>query len=449
MSSILISIGAFAVTIGILVAFHEFGHFWTARRLGVRVLRYSIGFGKPLWRHKSRKSGVEYVIAALPLGGYVKMLDEREGEVPEDQRHLAFNTQPVWKRFLIVAAGPFFNFIFAVMAYWLVFMLGVTGLKPVVGQLTPGTIADQAGLHRGDQILQVQNHPVRTWDGVRTQLLEGALNGGSVTLKVRSKEGAERRVSLNLSHAGVDPQHLFNSLGLIPYHHAVNSEIAKVLPSSPAQKAGLKAGDVLVSANGHALQGPEDVVRWTQQHPGDSVRLTVRRNGQLKTLNLHVGKTQAGKGHIGAEIRATGDPWQGLRVKERYGPLAAIGHGAGKTWSMTALTVRMLARMVVGQVSWHNVSGPIQIAQYAGDTARIGLSAFIGFLAIVSISLGVLNLLPVPVLDGGHLLYYVVEFLKGSPVSERVQVIGQQVGVALLLMLMTLAFYNDIARLMG
>lgn len=449
MSGILISIGAFAVTISILVAFHEFGHFWTARRLGVRVLRYSIGFGKPLCRYRSKKSGIEYVIAMLPLGGYVKMLDEHEGEVPESQRHLAFNTQPVWKRFLIVAAGPGFNFILAIAAYWLVFMMGVTGLQPVVGHMKPQSLAAQSGLHRGDTILKVDSDPVRTWDGVRTRLLEAALSKGYARLDVRSQAGGTRVVTLSMQHAGVDPQHLFDTLGLIPYHHPVNSSIARVIPGSPAQQAGLKKGDILVSVNGHKLQGPESVVKWTRAHPGDQARLTVRRQGKLKTLQLDVGRDKSGKGHMGAEIQSAGDPWKGLRAKERYGPIASLMQGASKTWSMTALTVRMLARMVVGQVSWHNVSGPIQIARYAGDTAQIGLSAFIGFLAIVSISLGVLNLLPVPVLDGGHLLYYVVEFFKGSPISERVQVVGQQVGVALLLMLMSLAFYNDIARLMG
>jgi regulator of sigma E protease len=449
MENILISIGSFALAIGILIAFHEFGHFWTARMLGVRVLRYSIGFGKPLWRHVSQKTGVEYVIAVLPLGGYVKMLDEREGEVPEDQRHLAFNTQPVWKRFLIVFAGPGFNFILAIAAYWLVFMLGVTGLTPMVGAVQPHSLAAQAGLHKGDTILRVGSHPVQTWSQARLRLLDGALAGGYVPLKVESHAGGTRHVKLDLQHAGPDPKQLFSKLGLTPYHQEVDSKIAKVMPGSPAQKAGLKAGDVLVSANGHALQGPAEVVRWTQAHAGDHVRLAVRRHGKVQKIRLHIGHGDNGKGHIGAVIGATGDPWKGLRTQVRYGPGESLVRGADKTVDMTVLTARMLGRMVVGQVSWHNVSGPIQIARYAGDTAQIGVSAFIGFLAIVSISLAILNLLPIPVLDGGHLLYYVVEFFKGSPLSERVQAAGQQVGVALLLMLMTLAFYNDITRLMS
>lgn len=448
MTSILVPAAAFAVTIGVLVAFHEFGHFWVARRLGVRVLRYSIGFGKPILRHVSKKSGVEYVLAILPLGGYVKMLDETEGEVAEHERHLAFNRQPVWKRFLIVAAGPGFNFLLAIVVYWLVFILGVSGLKPVVGALTPGSVAAQSGLQRGDRILDINSEKVPTWNRARTRLLETAINGDKAHLQVRDQNGSTRRLTLDLSHVGVDPKVFFSKLGLVPYHHPVNTRIVKTLPGSPARQAGLEPGDVLVRAGEHQFGAPGKVVQWSKAHPGKRVQMTIRRDGELKTIALKLGRSKEGKGHMGARIEATGDPWKGMRTTLQYGPGEALVQGAGKTWDMSVLTVQMLARMVAGTVSWHNISGPIQIARYAGDTARIGLSAFLGFLAIVSLSLGVLNLLPVPVLDGGHLMYYVVEFFKGSPVSERAQSVGQQIGLTLLVMLMGLAFYNDIARLL-
>lgn len=451
-SQILISIGAFAVAIGVLVAFHEFGHFIVARRLGVKVLRYSIGFGKPLWGWTSRKSGTEYVIAAVPLGGYVKMLDEREGEVDPEERHLAFNTQPVWKRVAIVAAGPGFNFVFAVAAYWLVFMVGIVGMKPMLGNVAQGTPAFQAGLQRGDVIVSINDHDTPTWDVARTDLLEAALSSHSAQLEVRRTKGQRQRLNLDLRGVSTDPQKFYDQAGITPYQPKIKPVIGRVEPGSPAQQAGIQAGDRIVAIDGNKIQDWTALVKWVRAHPGATTRFTVARNGRQLTLPLKIGHVQSdGKtvGHIGAGVDVNRDLWQDLRAEQRYGPGRALTAGASRTWEMTALTARMLWQMVVGRVSWRNISGPIDIAQYAGYTAQLGLSPFLSFLAIVSISLGVLNLLPVPVLDGGHLLYYVAELIKGSPLSEKTQMIGQQIGLVLLIMLMSLAFYNDIARLVG
>lgn len=452
MTQILISIVAFIVAIGVLVAFHEFGHFWVARKLGVKVLRYSIGFGTPLWRHRSRRSGVEYVIAALPLGGYVRMLDEREGEVAETEKHLAFNRQPVWKRILIVVAGPGFNFIFAIAAYWLMFVIGVTGLKPLIGDVGVNSIAYQAGLRGGEEIVAVNGSATPTWEVARTELLEGALGGHEIRLRVREPSGSIHETALDTQGLSVDPEKFFGALGLQPARPKLAPVIGDVLPDGAAAHAGLQSGDRIVSANGHAISTWEEWVMWVRARPDQDATVVVERDGSRQTLHMHVGSsTQDGTtiGHIGAGVKIDRSAFDAMSTVVRHGPLAAVSAGATHTWDMTALTIGLLARMVTGEVSWRNVSGPINIAQYAGYTAEMGLAPFLSFLAIVSISLGVLNLLPIPVLDGGHLLYYVVEFVKGSPLSERAQMMGQQLGLALLLMLMSLAFYNDIARLVG
>lgn len=454
MVDILVSVLAFIVAIGVLVAFHEFGHFWTARRLGVKVLRYSIGFGKPLWLRRSRRSGTEYVIAALPLGGYVRMLDEREGPVPENEKHLAFNNQPVWKRFLIVLAGPGFNFIFAVFAYWLMFMAGVTGIKPIVGEVPQDSPAYQAGLRSGSEITAVAGSPTPTWSAARTELLEAALGEDVIRLDVRGPDGGSDTLTLPLTGVSVDPQLFFDELGLQPLQPSLDPIIGELTPDMPAALAGLQSGDRIVTAGGQPINSWAEWVEWVQARPNTTHDVMVERGGELRTIELAISSVpgEAGDGpigRIGALPLVDESAWDHLRAEVSYGPLAAVGAGLNHTWEMTALTVGLLGRMVIGDISWRNVSGPINIAQYAGYSAQLGLVPFLSFLAIVSISLGVLNLLPVPVLDGGHLMYYVVEFAKGSPVSERAQIVGQQIGLVLLLMLMSLAFYNDIARLVG
>lgn len=448
----LISIPAFIVAIGVLVAVHEFGHFWVARRMGVKVLRYSIGFGQRLWGRTSARSGTEYRIAAIPLGGYVKMLDEREGPVPEHELDRAFNRKSVWRRMAIVAAGPGINFAFAALAYWLVFMLGVAGMKPVLGEIEPGGRAAAAGLAEGDRVTAVAGEATPSWQELRLALIDGALDGGELALTVEREGGGQRRTELDMAGVSAEPQALFSELGLQPYQPKGVPVIAEVLSGSAAAKAGLQSGDRVLAAGGTSLDGPGALVEWIQARPGERVDLRIERDGQPRTVTVDLAAMERGgerMGRLGAQIGVDASEWESLRMVRRLNPAAAVPAALGETWSVTALTVRLLYRMVLGDVSWRNISGPIQIADYAGQTASIGLEAFLSFLALVSVSLAVLNLLPVPVLDGGHLLYYAIELLRGRPLSEEAQAAGQQIGMVALLLLMSLAFYNDIARLFG
>lgn len=450
----LISIPAFVFAIGILVAVHEFGHFWVARRLGVRVLRYSIGFGSKLWGRTSAKTGTEYWIAAIPLGGYVKMLDEREGPVADEDKPYAFNRQSVAKRVAIVAAGPGINFLFAILAYWLVFMLGVSGIKPILGEVPADTPAAVAGLQAGDEVVSVAGEAIPTFQDLRLALLDQTLNGGSMSLTVVGASGMRRQAVVDLTGVSPEPEQLFAELGIQPKQPRGIPVIADVVAGSAAAAAGLQAGDRVVAAGGEPLTSARALVEWIRAHPGEEVQLTVVREGERQrvAVALHTMTTEAGEtiGRLGAHIGVdVGEDWAAMQTTRRLGPLAAIPAAVAQTWSITSLTVRLLGQMVVGDVSWRNISGPIQIANYAGKTASIGLVAFLSFLALVSVSLAVLNLLPVPVLDGGHLLYYGVEAVRGRPLSEHAQAVGQQIGMAALLLLMSLAFYNDIVRLLG
>lgn len=448
----LISIPAFVVAIGVLVAVHEFGHFWVARRMGVKVLRYSIGFGSKLWSRTSARTGTEYRISAVPLGGYVKMLDEREVEVSADEQHLAFNRKSVWRRMAIVAAGPGINFVFAILAYWLVFMLGVTGMKPVIDEVPPGTPAAEAGLASGDRVAAVAGEATDNWQALRLAVIDRALDGRQLPLTVVDDDGGRRDVTLDLAGVSSEPETLFEEVGLTPYRPKGVPVIAEVLSDSPAARAGMQSGDRVLAVDGESVTGPRALVDWVQAHPGERVPVRVERDGQKRTLSVDLATTrQNGEttGRLGARIGVDAGEWESLRTVRRLGPLAAVPAALNETWSVTSLTVRMLWRMVLGDVSWRNISGPIQIADYAGKTASVGLEPFLSFLALVSVSLAVLNLLPVPVLDGGHLLYYLIELLRGRPLSEEAQAMGQQVGLVALLLLMSLAFYNDIARLFG
>jgi regulator of sigma E protease len=445
------SLGGFIVTIGVLVSFHEFGHYWVARRCGVKVLRFSIGFGKPLWTHRS-KDGVEWVVAAVPLGGYVKMLDEREGIVPPAELPYAFTRASVGKRMAIVAAGPVFNFALAVVLYWGVFVVGIQDLKPVIAAPTDGSVAAQAHLISGDEILAIDGEPVPTWTEFRTELIEHALDHGSVALTVKSHDGALRTVDLSFAKVRVDPEFLFDDLGLQPFQPRIPPVIDQVQDGDAAQNAGFQSGDVLLSFNDTKIESWQQWALWVRAHPGEVAKIRLRRGDAELERTVIIGQVdEDGKtiGRFGASVANPGDLWQDLRAVSRSGPLAAIPRAATETWRMSSLTLRMLMRMVTGEVSVKNVSGPLQIAQVAGYSAQMGGIAFLSFMAVVSISLGVLNLLPVPVLDGGHLLYYGVEALKGSPLSERAQEAGQRVGISLLVLLMGLAFYNDIVRLLN
>jgi regulator of sigma E protease len=447
----LLSVPAFIVAIGILVAVHEYGHFWVARRMGVKVLRYSIGFGRKLWGWTSARTGTEYWISALPLGGYVKMLDEREGEVAEADRPYAFNRQSVGKRMAIVAAGPGVNFAFAILAYWLVFIIGVAGIKPVIGEVPDGTRAARAGLAEGQQVVAVAGRDTPTWQDLRLALLKEALAGGEVPLSVVGSDATGlREVRLDMTGVSVDPEELFGELGLRPYQPRGTPVIAETLAGEAAAVAGLQAGDQVLAVNDVPLDNPRALVDWVQAHPDEAVRIHIRRDGVEREIEVKLGSMTADGerlGRLGAQIGIDGREWEALRTERRLGPLAAVPAALDQTWSVSMLTVRLLGRMVVGDVSWRNISGPIQIANYAGKTASIGFEAFLGFLALVSVSLAILNLLPVPVLDGGHLLYYAIELVRGRPLSEEAQAVGQQIGMAALLLLMGMAFYSDILRL--
>jgi regulator of sigma E protease len=453
MSDWLMSVPAFIVSIGLLVAIHEYGHFWVARRMGVKVLRYSIGFGRRIWGFTGRRSGIEYWLSAIPLGGYVKMLDEREGEVADADKPYAFNRAHPARRIAIVAAGPGVNLLFAILAYWLVFMIGVAGIKPMINTVPENTVAAEAGLHAGDEILAVGQRQIDNWQDLRLALLDGGLDGQSVSLRVRTANGERASATLDLTDVPADPEQLFARLGLTPYQPPATPRIAQVVADSAAAKAGLQAGDAVYAVNDARVDTPGALVKTIQAHPGERVTLAIRRDGRdldvpvdLNAVDNAAGQPQ---GRLGAQIGVDPEAWEAMKTTRQLGPLAAIPAAVSKTWEVSALTVRLMARMVIGDVSWRNVSGPIQIANYAGQAASIGLEAFVGFLALVSVSLAVLNLLPIPVLDGGHLLYYSIEWIRGRPLSEAVQTAGQQLGMVALLMLMSLAFYNDIVRLLG
>lgn len=450
MLDVLWSIAAFVVALGVLVSFHEFGHFWVARRLGVQVLRFSVGFGRPLWRRQGR-DGVEYVIAALPLGGYVKMLDEREGPVPPALLPRAFNRQHVWKRIGIVAAGPLANFLLAVAVYWLIFVIGVAGWKPLIAEPPPGSRAAAAGLAAGDEILRLDGEPVATWQLLRTELMDRALRAERVRLEVRGSDGALSERTLDLSDVRVEPELLFEDVGLSPFQPDIPPVLDAVLPGGAAEAAGFRPQDRLLSYNGVALASWQEWTRWVRAHPGEVARVVVARGAEQLELTAIIGReTRAdgsAQGRFGASVDVPAGLWDNLATEHRLNVWAAMPAAFAETVRMSGLTLKMLFRMVLGDISVKNISGPIQIAEFAGLTASSGLVSFLGFIAIMSVSLFVLNLLPVPVLDGGHLLYYTVELVKGSPLSERAQLIGQQVGITVLVLLMGLALYNDIVSL--
>lgn len=440
----LLSVPAFIVAIGILVSIHEYGHFWVARKLGIRVLRFSVGFGPRLWGME--RNGTEYWLAAIPLGGYVKMLDEREGPVSEAEVHRAFNRQPPWKRILVVAAGPGVNFLFAILAYWGVLTMGVTGLKPVLDTPIEHSPAAMAGLQASDTILRLNGQPTPTWHELRLGIMKQSLGNNDLVIDVRSVDGTERQHAVSLDGLGLDPQQLFGALGLQPYRPPVPPVLGEILPEGAAEAAGLRVGDRITTFDGTPVNDWADLVTLIRAHPEKTITFTLERKGEVIRQDIQLGSViENGQmlGRLGAGVDVDDSLWQDLRVEYRVGPLAAIPQAVQRTWDMSVLTLGLFGHMLLGEVSWKNVSGPVQIASYAGQSASIGLEVYIAFLALVSVSLGVLNLLPIPVLDGGHLLYYGIEWLRGKPLSERVQVAGQKLGFAMLAALMTVALYND------
>ncbi|WDG43796.1 sigma E protease regulator RseP [Pseudomonas synxantha] len=450
MSALYMIVGTL-VALGVLVTFHEFGHFWVARRCGVKVLRFSVGFGMPLLRWHDRR-GTEFVIAAIPLGGYVKMLDEREGEVPADQLDQSFNRKTVRQRIAIVAAGPIANFLLAMVFFWVLAMMGSQQVRPVIGAVEADSMAAKAGLIAGQEIVSIDGEPTTGWGAVNLQLVRRLGESGTVNVVVRDQDSsAETPRALALDHwlKGADEPDPIKSLGIRPWRPALPPVLAELDPKGPAQAAGLKTGDRLLALDGQALGDWQQVVDLVRVRPDTRIVLKVEREGaQIDvpvTLSVR-GEAKAAGGYLGAGVK--GVEWPPSMVREvSFGPLAAIGEGAKRTWTMSVLTLESLKKMLFGELSVKNLSGPITIAKVAGASAQSGVADFLNFLAYLSISLGVLNLLPIPVLDGGHLLFYLVEWVRGRPLSDRVQGWGIQIGISLVVGVMLLALVNDLGRL--
>ena len=458
MFEILGSVWWLLVALGLLITFHEFGHYWVARRLGVKVLRFSVGFGRALWSRRG-KDGTEYIVAALPLGGYVKMLDEREGEVAPDELEFAFNRQPVASRIAIVSAGPVFNLIFAVIAFWIMFMVGIPESRPIVGEVTG--IAADSGFEANDEIISLDGERTSTWSHAILSLVTHAIDRDLVNVTVENQSGIQRQLSMDLSALGADfsEENTLQAVGLKPWRVVIPAIIGEVSADSPAELSGLRAGDLITAIAG------EDVPDWSwlgflvQKHGADdqAIEVTVDRNGM--SLDLMVTPREEKTGMFSSRlilgVTNLGADEQTRAGLERaymllhYGPVEGFTAAVSETWRLTRSTIGLLGRMLAGSASVKNLSGPISIAQFANDSANAGLSSFLFFLGLISLSLGILNLLPIPVLDGGHLLYYLIELVKGSPVSEQVQLAGQYVGLVALFGLMSLAFFNDILRLVG
>lgn len=441
----------FLLALAILVAFHEFGHYWVARRLGVKVLRFSLGFGKVLWRHQKSAEGTEFTLSAIPLGGYVKMVDEREGPVAEPDLPHAFNRQALWVRSSVVAAGPLFNFGLAVLLFWLVLVAGETGLRPVLGPVEPASLAAQAGFAEGDEIVSIEHRATPTWSQAWGRLQVLATDSGSYSVQVTTGDGekAERVLIIAPEVAG-RPETLGRKLGFRPWEPKLAPVLDQVLPGGAAAQAGLQPGDLVLRADGQPVGSWRQWVEYVRQRPEQSIALTVERDGAQLDLTVRpIATASEGEriGKIGATVRIPAGLKEQMQVEYRLGPLSALAEATRRTAEYSWLTVKMVGRMFIGQAALENLSGPISIAQYAGQTASMGWLQFAKFLAVVSISLGVLNLLPIPVLDGGHLVFFLIEGVKGSPLSEQAMAVSQRIGMAFLIFLMGLALMLDLQRL--
>jgi len=455
-SNFLIYAGAFLLALGVLVVVHEMGHYLVARACGVKVLRFSVGFGRILWSRRVGRDQTEWAIGMFPLGGYVKMVDEREGEVPVEDLPRAFNRQPVGRRALIVAAGPIANLLLAIFLYWLVFMAGMTELKPRLGVPPANSPAAAAGIGAGDMVRAVNGHAITSWQDLRWEVLRQTMNATALELEAITAQGAlvNYRISMSglaLAEMEKDP---LTPLGLLLYQPRLPAIIGDVLAGSAAATAGLRVGDHVLEIDGQAIGDWAEMSAIVRASAGRQLLLTLQRAGQrmqVRVIPQTVGEGAQQQGRLGLMVKEGDgrDSVAAMTTVVRYGPLEAATRAVVKTWDTAIISLRMMGRMLTGDLSWKNLSGPVTIADYAGQTARLGLSYYLSFLALISISLGVLNLLPVPVLDGGHLMYYLVEFIKGGPVPERVLEIGQQIGFALLMLLMAFAFYNDINRLVS
>ncbi len=441
----------FIVAIGVLVAFHEFGHFWVARKVGVKVLRFSVGFGKVLWSYQKNPDATEYVLSAVPLGGYVKMVDEREGEVAPEDLPFSFNRQPVWARTAIVAAGPLFNLMLAVILFWAVLVIGETGIKPILGVIEQGTLAATAGFVEGDEITAVNDKHTPTWTEAMEAIMAAALEGEqTINVTVTHDEQQTVKTIAIPEQNKQDAVALYKNLGFKPWSPSLKPIIGRVLPDSAALAAGLQSKDLIISADNTPIKDWQQWVDVIKVHPDRAMQLIIERDGArlpitITPKSVPVGKNTEGK--IGAAVFVPEDLIKSITIDYALSPVDAIPAAFKITYFYSTSTLKMMGRMLIGKASVENLSGPISIAQYAGQSADMGFVAFIKFLALVSVSLGVLNFLPIPVLDGGHLLFFALEAIKGKPVSEKIQLFFQQVGITLLMLLMAIAMFVDVQRL--
>ncbi len=447
----------FIVAVSLLVTVHEFGHYWVARRLGFKVLRFSVGFGRPLWKRVAGRDRTEYVIAAIPLGGYVKLLDEREGPVPPEDLPRSFTRRPPWQRIVVLLAGPFFNIGFAVLVLWAIFWAGgVTEVKPVIGDVVAGSVADRAGVRAQDEVVAVDGEPVDGRSDVIFGLLDAVSDDGNVQLTVVSPQGARRDAILVVADRAerrklTEPAALLEGLGLRFWQPPIPPVLGEVKDGGPAHRAGLRTGDRILAIDGAAIGDFRDIPGRLASKAGKTIEIQYVRDGTERNARVTVASDERGGRRVGV-IQVGPEAIEippGMQTHIDLSPLAALGRATVEAWDMTVLQARLFWRMLLGQVSLKNLSGPLSIAEFAGDSAEAGFGAFLQFLVLISLSLGFLNLLPIPILDGGQIVFQLVEWLKGSPLSDRAQALGQQVGIALLVLLMGVALFNDIARQFG